>query len=200
MMKATLSTIILFVWFRTIKLDAVCTEAILLQELLQDIADNGKLDCLRVPLPPPIDKTELETDKKKRLEAVWDTDCSFEAEYDWITILIENYRLSSGLVNKDGKSVPNDFPDQADMCEIIRALIAGGKIEGFSLSELDAQVLDYISCPGDESQTQVCAATGGSAAQNYSWYIFLEGASLSIDGKPKWEIVSEDSNSRNPDL
>ena len=42
-------------------------------ELIQDIKDNGKLDCLRKPLPPPTDKAETDGEKKARLEAAWDT-------------------------------------------------------------------------------------------------------------------------------
>ena len=30
------------------------------------------------------------------------------------------------LVDADGNSVAYDFPDQADMCEMVRALVAGG--------------------------------------------------------------------------
>jgi len=51
----------------------VCTESILVTELIQDIKDNGKLDCLRKPLPPPTDKVESDNEKKLRLEAAWDT-------------------------------------------------------------------------------------------------------------------------------
>jgi hypothetical protein len=42
-------------------------------ELIQDIRDNGKLDCLRKPLPAPTDKAETDAEKKARLEAAWDT-------------------------------------------------------------------------------------------------------------------------------
>jgi len=37
--------------------------------------------------------------------------------------LIKNYGLTKGLVDVDGNPVENDFPHQADMCEIIRALL-----------------------------------------------------------------------------
>ena len=49
--------------------DAVCTDLMWINELKQDIAYNGKLDCLRVPLPPPKDHTETEEEKRKRIEA-----------------------------------------------------------------------------------------------------------------------------------
>lgn len=53
--------------------DSVCTEKILIEELKQDIRDNGKLDCLRKPLEPRTDRKETEVEKKQRLEAAWDT-------------------------------------------------------------------------------------------------------------------------------
>ena len=89
----------------SVKSDAVCTEQTLLTELQQDIADNGNLDCLRKPLPPPTDKQETEDETKKREEAKWDTDCAFEADYDWVKQLKDNYGLKSGLVDVNGKAV-----------------------------------------------------------------------------------------------
>jgi hypothetical protein len=56
-----------------VKSDAVCTESTLVTEILQDIKDNGKLDCLRKPLDPPTDRQESEEEKKRRLEGAWDT-------------------------------------------------------------------------------------------------------------------------------
>ena len=76
------------------------------------------------------------------------------------------------------------------MCEMFRALIAGGVIEGAKLDELSDSAVDGIDCPGEgeESQSEVCAVSGGSAAQKYAWYIFLEGSSIMINEKPKWEL------------
>jgi hypothetical protein len=73
--------------------------------LLQDIRDNGKLDCLRRPLDPPIGKKEEPEERKRRLEAAWDTDCAFEADYDWMKPLKKLYGLRTGLVDRDGKPV-----------------------------------------------------------------------------------------------
>lgn len=73
--------------------------------MLQDIRDNGKLDCLRKPLNPPSDRAESEDEKKRRLEAAWDTDCAFEADYDWLKPLKERYGLKTGLVDRNGKPV-----------------------------------------------------------------------------------------------
>ena len=48
------------------------------------------------------------------------------------------------LVDVNGDEVATDFSDQADMCEIIRALIAGGKFEGVpkDLKNLNYEFLD----------------------------------------------------------
>ena len=76
------------------------------------------------------------------------------------------------------------------MCEIFRALIAGGLIEGAKLDDLNETIVDGIDCPGDgdEGQSEICAVTGGSASQNYSWYILLEGITITANEKPQWEM------------
>jgi len=174
----------------TFKCDAVCTGPTLLTELLQDIKDNGRLDCLRKPLDPPTDRVETDDQRKRRLEAAWDTDCAFEADYDWLKPLKKFYGLSTGLVDRDGKPVDNDFEDQADMCEIVRALIAGGIIKGSKLEELSETSVEGIDCPGegDLGQSEICAVSGGSPAQKYAWYILLEGVSITATSLPKWEL------------
>jgi hypothetical protein len=83
----------------------------LVTELKQDIADNGKLDCLRVVKDAPTDKEETEEEKKKRIAAAWDTDCSFEAEYDWLRTMKDIYGLEKGLVDANGDNVKADFDD-----------------------------------------------------------------------------------------
>ena len=171
--------------------DAVCTDLMWITELQQDIKYNGKLDCLRVPLPPPKDHTETEEETRLRIEAAWDTDCAFEASYDWLTPLKEKYGLKNGLVDKDGRSVETDFDDQADMCEIARALIAGGVLDGVKLDELNNESFRDLNCPGNEDTVGICAVSGGSAAQDYAWYILLEGKSIEIDEFPKWEQTSK---------
>ena len=35
--------------------------------------------------------------------------------------------MTKGLVDVEGNPVENDFEDQADMCEIVRALVANSK-------------------------------------------------------------------------
>ena len=185
--------IILLLCIYSVKSDSVCTESTLVTELIQDIKDNGKLDCLRIPLNPPSDRNESEDERKLRLEGAWDTDCAFEADYDWLKTLKEVYGLKTGLVDANGKPVENDFDDQADMCEIIRALIAGGLIEGAKLDELSPSVVDNIDCPGEGElgQSEICAVSGGAASQRYAWYIFLNGISITASKYPKWELSPE---------
>ena len=77
----------------------------MITELLQDIRDNGKLDCLRKAINPPTNRSESEDERKRRLEAAWDTDCAFEADYNWFKSLKESYGLKTGLVDSDGKPV-----------------------------------------------------------------------------------------------
>ena len=100
----------------------------------------------------------METDdqRKRRLEAAWDTDCAFEADYDWMKPLKKFYCLRTGLVDRDGKPVDkylpclnSDFEEQADMCEIVRGLIAGGVIEGSKIEELSESSIEGIDCPGE---------------------------------------------------
>ena len=51
----------------------------------------------------------------------------------------------------NGDPVDRDFDDQADMCEIIRALIASGKFKGVDdVTNLNNDVLDQINCAGNE--------------------------------------------------
>ena len=103
---------------------AVCDERLLMMELKQDLADNGVLDCLRV-IQPPHSYLESVEERNKRIAAQWDSACAFEADYDWMKPLREIHGISN-LVDDTGDIVDKDFPDQADMCEIIRAAIAAG--------------------------------------------------------------------------
>lgn len=108
--------------------EVVCSEDELVKELIEDLDDNGKLDCLRNSMPPSPDETKEQ--EAKRIAANWNSDCSFESEsenFHWKTRLEKYYGLTKGLVDVDGNPVESDFEDQADMCEIIRALIANSK-------------------------------------------------------------------------
>lgn len=134
-----------------ISCDAVCDENTLITELRQDVADNNQLDCLRYIRDPPKDHEETPEEKKNRVAAVWDSDCSFEADYDWLSRLKEIYGLENGLVDVNGDSVKEDFDDQADMCEIVRAMIAGGKVPTAKsdVKYIEEDAFDAIDCPGD---------------------------------------------------
>lgn len=73
-------------------------------------------------------------------------------EGDWFQKLQQNYGLKKGLVDVNGNPVDKDFADQADMCELIRALIANGKIEGVGddVTNLSVDIVDNINCVGAE--------------------------------------------------
>ena len=101
-----------------IKCDAVCDLNTLIMELKQDLADNGMLDCQRV-IEPPHFVEETEDQKNLRLAAQWDTSCAFEADNNWKETLSKQFGINQ-LVDSIGDPVSKDFPDQADMCEIIR--------------------------------------------------------------------------------
>ena len=171
----------------------VCSEDELIRELYEDIIDNGKLDCLRRSTTPN-GADETEEQRKKRLAAEWTSDCSFEADNsgstNWISKLTNSFQLKKGLVDVNGDPVDKDFDDQADMCEIVRALVANGKIPeiGEDVKSIDLKLLDYIDCPGSEGQTEVCAATGGSFAESKGWLILLEAASFQINKEPKYVL------------
>ena len=59
----------------------MCSLDELIKEIIEDIEDNGKLDCLREILNPDEDNEKNE-DRIKRLAAQWNSDCSFEANND----------------------------------------------------------------------------------------------------------------------
>jgi hypothetical protein len=84
----------------------------------------------------------------------------------------------------------SDFEDQADMCEIVRAMISAGVIQGAKLEELSESAVEGIDCPGqgDEGQSEICAVSGGSPAQKYAWYILLEGVAITANERPKFEM------------
>ena len=78
--------------------DAVCNEMTFQQELREDIQDNHQLDCLRDPREPDSNKLETDQEKINRLAGAWDSECAFEAEYDWHQKLRETYRMTKGLL------------------------------------------------------------------------------------------------------
>lgn len=169
----------------------VCSLDELIRELYDDLIDNGKLDCLRKSVSPDAITESLEQ-KKLREAANWDSDCSFEADgrddADWKLKFKEHYNLKYFLVDVDGNPVETDFDDQADMCEIIRSLVANGKFPqiGQDVRSISMDLLDLVDCPGNDSQTQPCAVTSGSFSEKSKWTILLDGQSLKINGKPNY--------------
>ena len=61
------------------------------------------------------------------------------------------------------------------------------------MTSINKDIVQYIDCPGDEGQTEVCAANAGSFADRYGWYIFLDGQSITFNGKPKYVLNKDDS-------
>lgn len=178
--------------------EVVCSEFELVKEIKEDLADNGKLDCLRESLPVPGESNE---EKIKRLAANWDGDCSFESEnenYPWVKRLFENYPLIRGMIDVNGNPTNDqNQPDQADMCEIIRTLIGNNMIEGVTMvgdgvTSVNEDIAFFIDCPGGGSESSVCAATGSSFADPKGWYIFLDGQSMRFNGKPNYEVVRDE--------
>ena len=180
--------------------EVVCSESELVKELKEDLADNGKLDCLRDSLPVP---NETNDEKIKRIAANWDGDCSFESDNEeapWNKRLLDIYPIFRGLIDVNGNTTNDqNQPDQADMCEIVRSLIGNNMIEGItmvgdSVTSLNEDISYYIDCPGGGSESSICAATGSSFADPKGWVIFLDGQSIKFGDKPTYE-VNRDSNS-----
>jgi hypothetical protein len=191
----------LSLFFIKINSQVVCSEDELIRELQEDLDDNGQLDCLRRS-KSPLEAEEDSVQREMRVAAEWNGDCSFEADTDrpnnWIQQLKNNYALTKGLVDVNGEPVEVDFDDQADMCEIIRALIANGKFPkiGESLKNIDDSFLDEVDCPGAEGQTEICAATGGSFADKKGWLILLDGQSLRIKDTPRYILSTNNGDGR----
>ena len=184
-----------FLMLTFVRSEVVCSEDELVKELKEDLEDNGKLDCLRESLPR--NPKESASEKAKREAANWNGDCSFEApgggSNSWKTRLEKIYGLTKGLVDVDGNPVEGNFPDQADMCEIIRAMVANNLFPniGNDVTNINPDLVQYIDCPGEDGQTEVCAANPRSFADRKGWYIFLDGQSISFNGKPKYEVSNQ---------
>ena len=169
----------------------VCSEDELVREILEDLADNGKLDCLRKSKAPE-DGKETDEQKRLRIAAEWNSDCSFESNgANWVEKLKKNYNLEKGLIDANGVEYKENFADQADMCEIIRTLVGNGKFPalGTDVNHISTRIVDYINCPGGDGQTRVCAVTGRSFADKDSWYILLDGKSITANDEPKFELT-----------
>ena len=152
-MKGVLVLVIIFGLVIQSIQQTVCSLDELIKELIDDIADNGKLDCLREILNPD-EENEKNEDRIKRLAAQWNSDCSFEADNElWIPLFKKNYGIEK-FVDVNGGKHEEDFADQADMCEIVRTLKESGKVEGMGEgSAFTIDIIDKISCAGEEGQT-----------------------------------------------
>jgi hypothetical protein len=96
----------------------------------------------------PFEKPESSLQLQLRLASEWNSDCSFEAENgdgsaSWMGSLQKNFNVKT-LVDVFGEPVGQDFSDQADMCEIVRAMLAAGKFQnvGNNIKELQQDWLD----------------------------------------------------------
>jgi hypothetical protein len=59
------------------------------------------------------------------------------------------------------------------------------------VTNINKDIVQYIDCPGEDGQTEVCAASSSSFADNKSWYIFLDGQSITFNNKPKFELAKD---------
>ena len=163
---------------------AVCDLATLKMELLQDIMDNGMLDCQRKPGQPVV-INESEEQKNKRIAAQWDSKCSFESSQDWKSELQRYYGIDH-LIDVVGDPYEFNSEDQVDMCEIVRTIIHKNH-PGINMYNLNPELISEIDCAGTSSQdfanddrTKICAATGGSFFDPKGWTIFLRPSSITI--------------------
>ena len=171
---------------------AVCDLELLILELKQDLDDNGLLDCLR-EIPAPLGYNETSIERNKRLSAQWDTSCSFESTVDWFSDLKRNYGVST-LVNVLGEPIEHNQPDQADMCEIIRSVIAAGIFpQGSDVTNIHSDIFNYIDCPGNNNGVKICAVNSVSFYKKDMWTIFLTSSVITINNnKPLFIIDNED--------
>lgn len=183
--------LILFCIITFNKCDSVCDLELFIMELKQDLEDNGILDCLRI-IKPPNGVIETIEQKNKRLAAQWDTACSFESSYDWVSQLKKNYGITT-LVDEIGEPVDHNLPDQADMCEIIRAIIKEGLLENVTtdVTDIPLEALNYIDCPGDPNGTKICAVNAISYYKSDMWTIMLDGMNIQVNNKPSFIKANE---------
>ena len=187
-------SLVIFLLIFTYSSSAVCDLELLILELKQDLDDNGLLDCLR-EIPPPLGHNETSIERNKRLSAQWDSSCSFESTADWFSDLKRNYGVAT-LVNVLGEPIEHNIPDQADMCEIIRAVIAAGVFpQGSDVTNIQPEMFNYIDCPGNENGAKICAVNSVSFYKKEMWTILLTSSAISINNKPLFIIDNEDEYS-----
>ena len=155
-----------------------------------------KLDCLR-NIAAPDGVAESADMLQKRLDAQWDSDCSFEAEDPitgaplWWEKFSKAFKVTQMVdVNGVPRALGTDFDDQADMCEIVRTLLANGYFPGAdkSLKALTYDFLWNIFCPGDDGQTKVCAFNVNSFLDKSNWFVMFDSAIILFGGQPTTQL------------
>ena len=68
------------------------------------------------------------------------------------------------------------------MCEIIRAAVNYGSFSPITtdVTNIPFEILNYISCPGDEGESRICAVNGISYFKKDAWTIMLEGMNITV--------------------
>lgn len=105
------------------------------------------LDCKRI-VPPPHGKKESLKEKNLRVSSQWESDCAFESDDHWVDEMRRTFDVHT-LVDQSGDVMESDSDDQADMCELIRALVHGGKFQDSGpLTKLNFEFVSQINCAG----------------------------------------------------
>jgi len=104
------------------------------------------------------------------------------------------------LVDSTWEPVREDFEDQADLCEIIRAATVRNifAIKDLDMRNIPISIIDKIDCAGpiwDNDGPKICAATSSSHFNNQAWTIFLKSSVIQFAWKPnfskKWTANNE---------
>ena len=199
-MKLCIKVILIAILYfaNPIQSDSVCDLATLKREIIEDLADNNQLDCMRVIEPPHNSPETDEAKKNLRIMAQWDSACSFEAKNNWVLQAKNNLGItelvdSTGAVNANGK----DFDDQADMCELVRAALARELISIKNIKWENLRTDDFgvdinfenqIQCPGTgKDEAKICAANSSSFFNRGAWTIFMFPTNIKFAGKPSFQ-------------
>lgn len=190
-----LAIIVISLTICDIKSDSVCSLKTLKKEILEDIEDNGMLDCLRY-IPPPHFKDETEKEKNLRILAQWDSSCSFESSSNWKEEIRRNFGITE-LSDVNGDPVQEDFNNQADLCEIVRSAAAKNlfNIKNLDMRKLKDRIVDLIDCAGplgEKEGPRICAASSSSFFNEASWTIFLNSSNIKLQGKPNFAAKSKE--------
>ena len=96
----------------------------------------------------------------------------------------------------NGSYTDYDDPDQADMCELVRAAIKNGNFDRGSEQDSDKKVvtvmkpgnefINLIDCPGEESVTEICAYNNKGFWDSASWKIVDFPLGLRVDTYPEY--------------